>query len=178
MLFLIWPTNGDKNFFGNAYETVKGFFRIQQKPYEPAPSSNNTANGTDIVVQNPKCQPSNKINYLDEIKLITSEWKCIDKVLRNAANDPGNYTNLLLIAVNKTFVDQIKDCYADKTETDLFAWWNDWWNYLIQTDYWKFVSDYRWYFIVAVVASIVVITCLCKLCCAICKKKYDDDIVE
>jgi len=178
VFFLISPIKCDiSSFFGNAYESVKEFLGVQQKSYIPS-SVNNTVNGTDGSVQDPKCQPSNKINYLDEVKLNTTEWKCIDEVLRNATNDPGNFTSLLLTAVNETIFDQIKDCYADKTETDLFAWWKDWWNYLIQTEYWKFVFDYRWHIIVAVVAFIVFMTCLCKLCCTICKKKNDDDIIE
>lgn len=161
------------DFFENAWKSVKDVFTFEDKPYIPQ----NSHNATFIE--------SAEINYLDEIKLNTTEWKCIDQILRNSTNVTGNFTSLLLYAVNETVVDQIKDCYADKSAVsaekptdsagiDFFGWWDD----FVQTDFWKFITEHYWYILIAAGASLVVILCLCKLCCAICKKKHDDDIVE
>ena len=178
------PIKCELNFAENAFESIKSLFGYEKKPYIPTGSNQkNVVTGDSI--QDPKCpscpscHPLNGFNYLDEIKLNTTEWKCIDVVLRNATKDQGNFTSLLLTATGEAVVDQIKGCYAVKSEgIDWFGWWTDWWNFFSQTDFWKFVTDHYWYIVIAAVISLVVITCLCKLCCVLCKKKHDDDFLE
>lgn len=198
--------NSAKNFAEDAIDSIKSFFGYGEKPFIPTGTHQNKSAPSDTNIgpdKDPKCQPTSvkEINLLDEIQLNTTEWKCIDKILRNVTNNPVNFTNLLLTATNETVVFQIKNCYPDKSDngTDWFGWWQpqEWWNTLIQpkewlsnfinsdwwikfsqTDFWKFVTDHYWYVIIAVVAIIVVFTCLCKLCCVLCKKRNDEDLLE
>ncbi|XP_070495131.1 uncharacterized protein [Chironomus tepperi] len=181
-IFLVSPTKSEIDFGENAFASIKSFFGFEEKPYIPTGTNHMNSPAIDSTVgsiEHPKCQSLKVINYLHEIQLNTTEWKCIEKILRNATKDPGNFTSLLLIATKEAIVDQIKSCYADKSEgIDWFGWWNDWWNNFTQTDFWKIVTDHYWYIIIAAVATLVVLTCLCKLCCVICKKKRDEELLE
>ncbi|KAL7039928.1 hypothetical protein ACKWTF_000181 [Chironomus riparius] len=176
--FLVLPIKCELNFGENAFASIKSFFGFDEKPYIPTGTNQNNAafiEPKDGSFQCPKCYPSSEINYLDEIKLNTTEWKCIDIVLRNATKDHGNFTSLLLTATGKKVLDRIMDCYAVKSEDiDWFGWWHN----FTQSDFWKLVTDHYWYIIIAALISLVVITCCCKLCCVLCKKKRDDDFLE
>lgn len=186
LLFLVLPINCEKNFFENTVDFFKSLIGFGEKPFIPTGTHQNISILADTNVGLEK-DPKEK-NLLDKIQLNTTEWKCIDQILRSVTDNSENSINLLLTATSETVVSQIKNCYAEKSESgiDWFGWWQpqEWWNnfvkadWITQTDFWKFISDYYWYVIIAAVIIIVVIICLCKLCCVLCKKKNDEDLLE
>lgn len=171
VIFLISPVFGWDvfwNLFGEKRDYTPGSNYKKNNSYQP------DKNERQMYVSLPLRAQSQSTNILEDIQNDTPGWQCIKEILYKEAKDVENFTLLLSIAVREDVVDKIKDCYVDNSEGNSASWWDD----FIQTDFWKFLTDFYWYIIIAVVATVTVLLLLCKLCCVICKNSNDEDYIR